>query len=573
MCDNEAKWVKDDYGSCYYYYSNGRMATGWQKLDGDWYYFYPEGSMAHGAQVDRNFLGHDGRMVTDEKWVNTKEDNSGTWYYVGSDEKLVRGWNKVGDDFHYFNYPGGSMTYDNTINGFYIDNDGKIAGGTGWLKDEYSGDSYYFSDGGMKTGWIQDSGRWYYLNDDGKMATGWKYVDGDWYYLHSDGTMATGWVDDNTEWYFLYNNGSMAHNKTFDGYHVDKSGKMVTGTGWVYSDGSSYYLKNDGEVETDWFQDKGIWYYLYPEGSMAKGWIQDKGKWYYLKDDGAMEHDTWIDKYYLNDDGEWVTNKDDESGNSQGTSDTDNYSDDEITRGKITDDTNVYTWDDADKYINDYVWLFGTRYNIGNKIYRYDDLSDLPEQIIVKEDGYTKIYNLQVIGTPVPFGTVDYGTNITLDDGRVFSTKKYGYVCTYTDEPEEPKVSEGIVFVAPGEGMFSEAKAAEAARVAEAENIGVSNAFEKEISKMSPNDRVAAVKTKAKEICDEKGFIKDNKLSKINERNVYRDTKTGKLYAVDSQHGRFEMTNAKGKHQGEVNFDFEQTKPADKSGGHDLKIK
>ncbi len=29
----------------------------------------------------------------------------------------------------------------------------------------------------------------------------------------------------------------------------------------------------------------------------------------------------------------------------------------------------------------------------------------------------------------------------------------------------------------------------------------------------------------------------------------YRDSKTGNLYAVDSQHGRFEMLNAKGKHQ------------------------
>ncbi|WP_242984784.1 hypothetical protein [Clostridium taeniosporum] len=42
---------------------------------------------------------------------------------------------------------------------------------------------------------------------------------------------------------------------------------------------------------------------------------------------------------------------------------------------------------------------------------------------------------------------------------------------------------------------------------------------------------------------------------------------------MDSQHDRFEMLNAKGKHQGEVNFDFEQTKPADNSGEHNLKMK
>jgi hypothetical protein len=28
--------------------------------------------------------------------------------------------------------------------------------------------------------------------------------------------------------------------------------------------------------------------------------------------------------------------------------------------------------------------------------------------------------------------------------------------------------------------------------------------------------------------------------------------------------------NSKGKHQGEVDFNLNQTKPADKSGGHDL---
>ncbi|NSB34535.1 hypothetical protein [Clostridium saccharoperbutylacetonicum] len=44
------------------------------------------------------------------------------------------------------------MTRNNTIDGFYIDDYGDIVSGTGWLKDEYSGKYYYYSDGEMKTG-------------------------------------------------------------------------------------------------------------------------------------------------------------------------------------------------------------------------------------------------------------------------------------------------------------------------------------------------------------------------------------------------------------------------------------
>ena len=103
--------------------------------------------------------------------------------------------------------------------------------------------------------------------------------------------------------------------------------------------------------------------------------------------------------------------------------------------------------------------------------------------------------------------------------------------------------------------------------------IGEINTFEKEISKMVANDRVATVKIKAKEIADQYGFVKNSKLSKINGRDIYMDKSTGYLYAVDSQHGRFEVLNRNGKHLGEVNFNFELTKPGDSSGSHNIKIK
>lgn len=64
--------------------------------------------------------------------------------------------------------------------------------------------------------------------------------------------------------------------------------------------------------------------------------------------------------------------------------------------------------------------------------------------------------------------------------------------------------------------------------------------------KLPPAERVAAVKMKVKEVAKSNGLIKDSKLSKINSRDVYKDPKTGDLYSVDTQHGRFEKTNNKG---------------------------
>ncbi|GAA0086258.1 hypothetical protein UT300007_26970 [Clostridium sp. CTA-7] len=72
---------------------------------------------------------------------------------------------------------------------------------------------------------------------------------------------------------------------------------------------------------------------------------------------------------------------------------------------------------------------------------------------------------------------------------------------------------------------------------------------------MLPNNRVAAVKTEVNRIANENGLIKDNKLTQINNRTVYRNPNTVEIFAVDTQHGRFESLNPKnGKHLGEVDF-------------------
>lgn len=102
--------------------------------------------------------------------------------------------------------------------------------------------------------------------------------------------------------------------------------------------------------------------------------------------------------------------------------------------------------------------------------------------------------------------------------------------------------------------------------------VSVGN-FEKSLIGLPPAERVAIIKSTSQQVAAANGFVKDNTLTKKNNRDVYRGP-DGNLYALDTQHGRFEVVNTKGKHLGEVDFALQyQPKIIDKSGGHDLKVK
>ncbi|NDJ57633.1 hypothetical protein GWD52_11640 [Enterobacteriaceae bacterium 4M9] len=97
--------------------------------------------------------------------------------------------------------------------------------------------------------------------------------------------------------------------------------------------------------------------------------------------------------------------------------------------------------------------------------------------------------------------------------------------------------------------------------------------FEASLFKYAPGERVAVVKQAAAKVVAEQGMVKDNRLTKLNNRDVYRGT-DGNLYALDSQHGRFEKVTPQGKHITEVNFALKDIPDSkDKSGGHDLRVK
>ncbi|WP_249939029.1 VENN motif pre-toxin domain-containing protein, partial [Tenebrionicola larvae] len=107
-------------------------------------------------------------------------------------------------------------------------------------------------------------------------------------------------------------------------------------------------------------------------------------------------------------------------------------------------------------------------------------------------------------------------------------------------------------------------------KIATGQTVG---AFEKSLVNLSPGERVALIKQAAPQVAAANGMVKDNQLTKKNGgREVYRG-RDGNLYALDTQHGRFEVVSTKGKHLGEVDFSMQVRKPADPSGGHNLKVK
>jgi len=108
------------------------------------------------------------------------------------------------------------------------------------------------------------------------------------------------------------------------------------------------------------------------------------------------------------------------------------------------------------------------------------------------------------------------------------------------------------------------------AKIATGQTVGH---FEKSLSGLPPGECVAVIKQTAPQVAAANGMIKDNQLTKKNGgRDVYRG-QDGNLYALDTQHGRFEVVSPKGKHLGEVDFSMQVRKPAAPSRGHNMKVK
>lgn len=139
----------------------------------------------------------------------------------------------------------------------------------------------------VKTGWVKESGKWYFYKD-GAKATGWQEWDGKRYYLNADGTMkANEWMidADGSIYYFRSWGGAYKNcNAVINGrsYTFGADSKMQ-GSQWIVK-GGNWYLTKDGKIATGWQEWQGSKYYLNSDGTMGSNeWrLDDTGKIRYL---------------------------------------------------------------------------------------------------------------------------------------------------------------------------------------------------------------------------------------------------------------------------------------------------
>ena len=225
-------WGSD--GEWSYYGTDGKAVSGWNKIGDHWYYFYQRATFEppvmvsdQYAKLDGFYYGFDdnGRMI--KGWKNFGSESRPTWLYFDSKGKAVRGFNKIGDNWYYFDEDEDSapVMYRNrmvSIDGSVYRFDGNGAMHTGWYKegsDKFPTWYYFKSSGKAATGWTEINGKMYYFsqntNSPSMYMNGIYTIDGESYYFDSNGVMQKNY------WYLQSN-----YN---DDYYFGSDGKRVKG--------------------------------------------------------------------------------------------------------------------------------------------------------------------------------------------------------------------------------------------------------------------------------------------------------------------------------------------------------
>lgn len=96
--------------------------------------------------------------------------------------------------------------------------------------------------------------------------------------------------------------------------------------------------------------------------------------------------------------------------------------------------------------------------------------------------------------------------------------------------------------------------------------------FEASLANLPPGERVAKIKSMSDQLAGSRGWTRARNIERLNpNRTIYTDGTS--FYSLDTQHGRFEKLNKKGKHMGEVNMCLNEKGKKYSSGGHDIRSK
>lgn len=228
------------------------------------------------------YLQSDGVLAKD-KFVSV----AGNTYYFDSNGNMVRGWKQIDQDWYYFRN-NGVMARNEEIDGYFLNSQG--------ICQTYT--------------WIRKDGKWQLTGKDGKLVrNSWITLDGCTYYLDGNGIMQTGWVDLNGNSYYFRSDGSLAADTYVNGRYVDSEGKWNPALDkpvWILDNGRWWYRHAGGScTRNGWEVINGQEYYFDEDGWMQTGWIIVNGKWYYCSSSGEKLKDTWVGKYYLDENGVW----------------------------------------------------------------------------------------------------------------------------------------------------------------------------------------------------------------------------------------------------------------------------
>lgn len=331
ICPDQSKYVGVFYdveGEVYRYAYLGKIATGWQLIDGEQYYFLEETQAAAVGEVPYlrvTYTFDETGRLTAGQWYDT---GLGVRYYYGPD--YYRGaWADIAGDKYYFDSVGHRYEGYHFVTGaigndpvwYEFGEDGKLIREldyTGLMVTDFG--TYYLKNGISQYGLFNVDGDYYYFryaskeaikgtshtlqnnyghpitigtyefDEDGKMIMKNGIVEennGLFFYKDSLLSSGAGFIEYNGEYYYVRSNGQLATGEydvsktnglTEEGPHMfDEDGKAYSGL----IDGS-YYEKglvgSGGFVEVD-----GDYYYIRTTGELATG------KYYVSKTNGLTE--------------------------------------------------------------------------------------------------------------------------------------------------------------------------------------------------------------------------------------------------------------------------------------------
>ena len=283
----------DNEGAWQYYRTDkeGHVITGWYYYDGDSWYYYEDGKAASGIANVNNvkyYFSESGQM-----WKNQTAAENGTLYYFGADGTIAQsvslktdGWKEMTTGWYYAK--DGDIVRDQFMtignNKYYFLSDGKMArNDVSYAKtDDYNWKPYGFDENGhLIKGW--------YLAQ--QQSFGNHFINNTWYYFDNDGIALSGIQTINNIVYY-FENGKMCVNakKTKDGklyvFGLDGMGKEYTQDGWI---NDKYYIEN-GNLVTGWKMISQKWYY-FDKNSSEKVRSEKReidGSMYYFDSEGEM---------------------------------------------------------------------------------------------------------------------------------------------------------------------------------------------------------------------------------------------------------------------------------------------